>query len=117
LGGSRGRESGAVGGDATNALNCVEIDLRADGANVGIVEIRESAADARIEDGAAANGEGGILVYTEAGLEESGLERLVELELVVDDNLALAIVLIVKDAALQGNNGSLGALCYTLQDY
>ena len=90
--------------------------MRADGADIRGIQIGEIAADAGVEDGAAANGQGVVAVDTETRIVFSpGLERIVELELSIGNNLTLAVVLVVEDAVLKDYDRSLGAFRYTLQ--
>ena len=94
----------------------MEVNLRADGANVRGIHIGEVAADAGVEDGAAANGQGVVAVDTPARIGYSiCLELIVELELSIMDYFTLAVVLIVKDAVCHVYDGFLVAFRYTLQ--
>lgn len=81
------------------------------GADIGVVQVGEVAADARVKDGAATDGKGVVVVDAETGLVDGRLQLVhrVELELVVDDDLTLAAHLVDENTTLEGDDGSLAA--------
>ena len=85
--------------------------MRADGADILSIQVREIAADARVENGAAEDRQGlVVLVDTEAsGSLVARLYRAVKLELVVGNDLASTLLLIGQFAILESYDGSLSA--------
>ncbi len=82
------------------------------GAEAGVVEVVEGAAEAGVEDGASGNGEGVVFADGEAArVAGDVLDVQVVLELVVCDDFAGAFALVGEDASFEGGVGLCGAGC------
>ena len=93
------------------------IDLGALGANGGIVEVVEVAAQAVIEYGTPSNGEGVVFADGEAtGVEGTVLEMEIVLELIVGDDFSGTLALIGEDAPFEGGVGLGSASCMLEND-
>lgn len=81
-----------------------------------MVEVREAAALAAVEDGAAADCEGAIGADGKAiNVDRVRLYWVIELELLVGDNLTLSVILVGEDTILQNHDGGVCAWCSFLE--